>query len=822
MKQKLSFPFTALALLAGVHSLGAQGTAFTYEGHLNDGGAPANGLYDIRASVWTAQSGGTMLSAYDTNSAVAVSNGLFMVLIDFGPGVFTGATDWLQIGVRSNGTAVDFSALSPREQLTPTPYAIFAEGADAAGLSGTIPQGSLSGAYGSAVNFTNPADSFAGNGAGLANVNAATLSGLGSSNFWQLSGNIAGSGAFLGTINNQLLELRVNNTRAMQYRLDTDPFGVYSNAPNVIGGSGVNFMAGGVVGGTIGGGGGNDTKGNSYGNRMQSDFGVIAGGLANTDIGFAATVAGGSSNSIPPGAAYSFIGGGANNSAIGGSAAVGGGEGNIAGGLGSFIGGGGFDGARVLGNLAQGNAATIGGGLGNNIPSTASYATVGGGYRNAANGPGSFVGGGGFDGNTADSGGNNASGAASVIGGGLNNTNSGYASTIGGGSLNTAASTTSGFFYGGATVSGGEANKAGTDFATVAGGLFNSASGPYSTVAGGSLNTAGGIGSFAAGQNAQTTHNGTFIWGDGSQTFNGENVDNGFNVLATGGVFFYNGTNGLHVDGLGNNNGTIDYALRFGGAISSGEGIASKRTAGGNQYGLDFYTSSNDRLSIDVNGHVGINTTTPAERLEVNGDYVLIDGHNANNGNGPIDAYIGGNGSGSDVQIGSMNSLITSIGFWNTAAAAWMHIACSSITINGGADVAEPFPMSTTADEITPGAVVVIDAANPGRLKLSEQAYDPRVAGVVSGANGINPGIQMQQQGLLAGGRNVALTGRVYVQADTSNGAIQPGDLLTTSALPGRAMKVTNHAKAQGAILGKAMTSLDKGNGMVLVLVTLQ
>jgi hypothetical protein len=92
----------------------------------------------------------------------------------------------------------------------------------------------------------------------------------------------------------------------------------------------------------------------------------------------------------------------------------------------------------------------------------------------------------------------------------------------------------------------------------------------------------------------------------------------------------------------------------------------------------------------------------------------------------------------------------------------------------------------------------------------------------VSGANGIHPGIQMQQQGILDGGRNVALTGRVYVQADTSNGAIHPGDLLTTSANPGRAMKVTDHPRAQGAILGKAMTSLDAGRGMVLVLVTLQ
>src|SRR5207249_466005 len=109
-----------------------------------------------------------------------------------------------------------------------------------------------------------------------------------------------------------------------------------------------------------------------------------------------------------------------------------------------------------------------------------------------------------------------------------------------------------------------------------------------------------------------------------------------------------------------------------------------------------------------------------------------------------------------------------------------------------------------------------------GKLKLSDQAYDNRVAGIVSGANGINPGIALHQDGALEGGQNVALSGRVYVLADATSGAIHPGDLLTTSDTPGHAMRVTEHAKAQGAILGKAMSALKEGKGMVLVLVTLQ
>ena len=138
-----------------------------------------------------------------------------------------------------------------------------------------------------------------------------------------------------------------------------------------------------------------------------------------------------------------------------------------------------------------------------------------------------------------------------------------------------------------------------------------------------------------------------------------------------------------------------------------------------------------------------------------------------------------------------------------------------TLTIRGGCDLAEPF--ATTETKIEKGAVMVIDPAHPGQLTLSSTAYDTRVAGVVSGANGINPGIAMHQEGALEGGQNVALSGRVFVQADASNGAIEPGDLLTTSATPGHAMKATDHTRAQGAIIGKAMTALAEGKGMVLV-----
>lgn len=146
------------------------------------------------------------------------------------------------------------------------------------------------------------------------------------------------------------------------------------------------------------------------------------------------------------------------------------------------------------------------------------------------------------------------------------------------------------------------------------------------------------------------------------------------------------------------------------------------------------------------------------------------------------------------------------------------------LQITGGSDLSEQFDVQAH-DRLQPepGLVVCIDAANPGELVVCSEAYSTVVAGVISGAGGVQPGMLMGQDGTAADGEHpVALTGRVYVWADASQGAIQPGDLLTTAAAPGHAMRAADRDRAQGAILGKAMTALEEGTGLVLVLVSLQ
>jgi hypothetical protein len=645
MKTKLhlsagSFVAVVLWLFANVSvpSAFAQGTGFTYQGRLEVGTNAATGTYDLQFSLYTASTGGSSVFGPVTDTAVGVTNGLFTVFVDFGPGVFTGTTYWLGIGVRTNGTS-SFSPLTPRQQVTPTPYAIYAETANAAGLSGSIPAGDLSGTYSSAVTLNNAGNSFTGNGGGLLNVNAALLGGLAASNFWQTTGN-AGTSAgvnFIGTSDNEPLILRAYGETGLQLQYASASSGLdfSQSGINLIGGYWDNTISSGVVGGTIAGGGGSSRLGVTF---------------------------------------FSF--------------------------------------PNVV---------------------TSSFGTIGGGDDNTA--------------------------------------------------------------------------------------------GNYATVPGGVDNTASGLYSFAAGQQAQALNQGAFVWADSQGGTFASTANDQFLIRAQGGVGI--GTpspqqglsvnTGMNLDqanlngGFINNSNTNGAALTFG--SSSGEGIASQRQPGtaANQYGLDFYTDFARRMYISQHGNVTVDNL-----LTVGGEYLEVDGLT------PVDCYLGDDGSGNDVQIGSLKSGVTAVSCYNEADSAYMHLYCSSITIEGGSDLAEPFTITSGQDEVPQGAVVVIDEQNPGHLKLSDQSYDTRVAGVVSGANGINPGIQMQQLGLLEGGKNVALTGRVYVQADTSNGAIKPGDLLTTSSTPGHAMKVTDHARAAGAILGKAMTGLSEGKGMVLVLVTLQ
>jgi hypothetical protein len=149
----------------------------------------------------------------------------------------------------------------------------------------------------------------------------------------------------------------------------------------------------------------------------------------------------------------------------------------------------------------------------------------------------------------------------------------------------------------------------------------------------------------------------------------------------------------------------------------------------------------------------------------------------------------------------------------------------TSGTITGGNIVAKYQDVAEwvqSSQELRAGTVVVLDQTKSNQVIASSQAYDTRVAGVISS----QPGITLGENG--AGKVLVATTGRVRIKVDASRGSIQIGDLLVTSDLAGVAMKSQpiDVGGAQihrpGTLIGKALEPLEKGVGEILVLLSLQ
>ncbi len=255
-------------------------------------------------------------------------------------------------------------------------------------------------------------------------------------------------------------------------------------------------------------------------------------------------------------------------------------------------------------------------------------------------------------------------------------------------------------------------------------------------------------------------------------------------------------------------------------------------------------TSANNRsdaLVVLKNGRVGIGTSNPEDALTVQtrirsensgGELRTLINTTGNGAAGFIQTY--GPSGLPNVRI-STHSSSTDHGAISVRDAsgetkAWMYVDGNSVgwvsadrvRIVGGSDLAEQFDIISPEMEPLPGMVVSIDPGSTGKLRISDKPYDNKVAGIISGAHGVESGMVMGQTGTIADGNYpVSLTGRVYVYACDEGGDIQPGDLLTTSSKPGFAMKASDRHMAFGATIGKAMTGVND-DGFVLVLVNLQ
>jgi hypothetical protein len=145
-------------------------------------------------------------------------------------------------------------------------------------------------------------------------------------------------------------------------------------------------------------------------------------------------------------------------------------------------------------------------------------------------------------------------------------------------------------------------------------------------------------------------------------------------------------------------------------------------------------------------------------------------------------------------------------------------IFCDGDIVLRNADCAEHFDMA--AELVEPGTVMVINAS--GSLEQSDQCYDKRVAGVVSGAGDFRPALILDKQETSDRRMPIALIGKTFCKVDASHAPIEVGDLLTTSATPGYAMKASDPQKAFGAVIGKALRPHDHGKGLIPILIALQ
>lgn len=290
-----------------------------------------------------------------------------------------------------------------------------------------------------------------------------------------------------------------------------------------------------------------------------------------------------------------------------------------------------------------------------------------------------------------------------------------------------------------------------------------------------------------------TSQSGTGVFGEGPQ--------NGVHGKSASGRAVY-GENTADGDGVG-------------GFSDSGTGVA-----GVSRTGRGMYAESDSWDGVAGVSNTGTGVFGAGELHGVHGKSAAgraVFGENTAQGDGVTGSSDAGNGVAALSRTGT--------GLYarsDSGRAAYFH---GHVEVTGeirlvGADCAEEFRV---ADDVLPGTVMVIDDA--GGLAVSDHPYDRRVAGVIAGAGSYRPALVLDSAAEVqerSTRRAISLMGKAYCRADATEAPIGAGDLLTTAAAPGCAMRATDRDRSFGAILGKALAPLGAGTGLIPILVTLQ
>ncbi len=733
--------------LASLAWAAPMGTAYTYQGRLIEGDEAGDGLYDLTFSLFDDPCTGTQQGGTVIIDDLDVIDGYFTVDLDFG-GVFDGHARWLEIAVRPGASVGPYTTLIPRQEVTPTPYALYAQKAEDAntvdGLhandfasrihshsASSITSGTLSTSRYSAFSDLS-VEGYLGNAAGdiaqnngilQSKLNADALDGFDSSDFMTAGADYGRSGVsstlYEGTTALASKYLGISAQATDSDRLDglhASAFASSSHSHNTLyyteAESDSRFVN--VTGDTM--------SGELNMNITGTGIDIVANPSAATTYGVKINTDQSATNNYTTYGLYSDTDSEAASAYTYG-----------------------------IRSEATGNYYTYG------LYSTGSSTT--------RSPHGLYA-------------------SSTVPSSASDNTYDSYGvSTI-----------TSNYGTGNAYGSYNRGYQYGTS------GL---AYGTYSYAYGSDTGTAYGIYSRAyktSSDTAGTTYGGYFIGDnnyDGGTSYGmrasatGAGANYGVYGSASGGTDnyagYFSGDKSYFSGDVGIGTTTPDYKLEVNGTMGTSADVSAKLRVG--RYSADYPNSyisafgsaesmrlqigDTTKMVITSSGNVGIGTESPTERLTIRGGNLLIE-----------------RSDGTDI-----------------------------VELGEGLDYAEGFDVSAQ-DKIEPGSVLVIDEDNPGKLALSNTSYDTKVAGIVAGAKGLGSGVRL---GAGQFDYDVALAGRVYCKVDATEEAVEPGDLLTTSATPGYAMKASDYTHAQGAILGKAMESIEKGQkGKILVLVTLQ
>jgi hypothetical protein len=250
-----------------------------------------------------------------------------------------------------------------------------------------------------------------------------------------------------------------------------------------------------------------------------------------------------------------------------------------------------------------------------------------------------------------------------------------------------------------------------------------------------------------------------------------------------------------------------------------------------NEAGQDTINLSGDGGNVGIGGRVGIGTMKPEALLHVVGA--------ENDRWGMILSSPGGSAHGLKISTawrGHEHISLLEVGnierprfdirangnayFYKENGSRTIHLDAEAGDIKLlGADCAEDFDVDES-ELLEPGTVMVLDRGE--KLRQSREAYDKKVVGVISGGGDCKPGIVLDKKYSQNNRMPLALAGKVYCKVDAQYSPIGIGDLLTTSPTLGHAMKADDPFKAFGAVIGKALRSLEGGRGLIPILVALQ